>query len=156
MKLTSKTVKTAAAVALATVTLASQASAKPAAGTKPLPKKIIKKFDTNKNGSLEGEEVKALLAAVEANKKEIETIMLKRFDADKNGTLDKKEKRAAKKKLREEAKEIKAATLKKFDADGDGKLKGKERKGIKEWLKTTYPDMVPKELVPAKFKLPTA
>ena len=153
MNLTHKKIQTAAIAAIATtIAFTGQVNAQ---GTEPLPKHIVRKFDADKNGKLEGEEAKTLRAAVEANKKEIETAMLKRFDKDGDGKLSEKEARKAKKVIREENKEIKAATLKKFDKDGDGKLTGPERKGMKKWLKETYPDAIPKELVNPKYKLPT-
>ena len=153
MNLTHKKIQTVAIAAIsATIAFSAQANAE---GTKPLPKHIVKKFDTDKNGKLEGEEVKALLAAVDANKKEIEAAMIKRFDKDGDGKLSEKEAKKAKKVIREENKEIKAAMLKKFDKDGDGKLTGSEYKGVKQWIKETYPDAIPKELVNSKFKLPT-
>ena len=153
MNLTHKKIQTVAIAAIsATIAFSAQANAQ---GTEPLTKQIVKKFDADKNGKLEGEEVKALLAAVEANKKEIEAAMIKRFDKDGDGKLSEKEARKAKKAIREENKEIKAAMLKKFDKDGDGKLSGPERKGVKKWLKETYPDAIPKVLVNPKYKLPT-
>ncbi len=156
MNLTSKIIPSAAVATVAALTLVTPTSAEPEPGSLPLPKYIVKKFDADKNGKLEGEEIKTLIAAVEANKKEIEAATLKRFDSNKDGKLDKKEARIAKKTIRKEQKEIKAAMLKKFDKDGDGKLKGKERKGTKEWLKETYPNAIPKVLLPPKFKIPTA
>ncbi len=148
-----KTIRIAAIAAISTtIAFSAQANAEDA---KPLPKHIVKKFDADKNGKLEGEEVKALLAAVDANKKEIEAAMIKRFDKDGDGKLSEKEAKKAKKAVRDEAKEIKAATLKKFDKDADGKISGAERKGMKKWLKETYPDAIPKEIINPKYKLPT-
>jgi len=81
--------------------------------------------------------------------------IVKKINKNKDGKLDKKEAQVAKKTIREEQKEIKAAMLKKFDKNGDGKITGEERKGLQKWLKETYPDAIPKVLVPAKFKIPS-
>ena len=157
MTITNKTIHSVALVAIASsLTLTSQVSAKQKeiTPTKPLSGSIIKKFDADKNGKLEGEEVKALHAAIDANKKEIEAAMIKRFDTDKDGTLSKKERKAAHKAIKAENKEIKAKSTKKFDKDGDGKLSGKERKGAKPWIKENYPDAIPKKLVPPHCIIP--
>ncbi len=59
-------------------------------------KKMMEKFDANKDGQLDDQEKAAMKAEFEARKAEMEKKLLEKFDANKDGQLDDQEKAAIK------------------------------------------------------------
>lgn len=59
-------------------------------------KKLLEKFDANKDGQLDEQEKEAMKAAHEARRAEFEKKLLEKFDANKDGQLDGQEKEAMK------------------------------------------------------------
>lgn len=87
---------------------------------RPLPPKILEKFDKDGDGKLSAEEKQAAHDARKEMAGERRKEILAKFDTDQNGELSDEEKA----KMREE---IHAKMLEKFDTDGDGKLSKEER-----------------------------
>lgn len=87
---------------------------------RPLPAKILEKFDKDGDGKLSAEEKQAAHDARKEMAGERRKEMLAKYDTDQNGELSDEEKA----KMREE---IQAKMLEKFDTDGDGKLSKEER-----------------------------
>jgi Ca2+-binding EF-hand superfamily protein len=92
-----------------------------------LRRRVLEKFDANKDGSLDESERAAAKAAHEAKRAELRAKVLERFDADKNGTLDDAENAAIRKGHQERRQAFRAKVLERFDADKDGTLDDAER-----------------------------
>ncbi len=113
-------------------------------------KRILEKFDTNKDGQLSAEEKANAQAEVLKGAGPGFEEFLKRFDRDGDGRLNEREQAAAREaaqKIRAQGgggpqvgapqffggnNEIPAAVLEKFDKDGDGKLNDKELAAAKK------------------------
>jgi hypothetical protein len=86
------------------------AKGKPGAKGAEMRKKMLEKYDADKDGKLSEEERKAAQAGRRAE-------MTKKFDADGDGELSQEEKAT-----------MKAEMLKRLDKDGDGEVSEEERK----------------------------
>ncbi|MDA0768400.1 MAG: hypothetical protein O3A92_16435 [Verrucomicrobia bacterium] len=78
---------------------------------------IMKEFDADGNGKLEGDERTKARAAMEAKMAERKAAALKEFDADNSGDLDDNEKKTMREAMR----------IRHFDEDKDGKLNDEEQ-----------------------------
>ena len=103
---------------------------------------IIERYDTNKNGKIDEEEIaavkeKRLMADQEKREEKLGRLksrqaeLLKEFDANADGKLDDTEKNAMETALRARL-ESRPRLLKQFDADGDGKLNDAEWTAARE------------------------
>ncbi|MBT6919001.1 MAG: EF-hand domain-containing protein [Planctomycetaceae bacterium] len=119
---------------------------------------MMKKFDTNKNGTLDPEEKQKLRAEMQNRRggkdrkewtPEQRTEMLKKFDKDGDGTLSDTEKATLRAEMQNRrgntgrkqwTPEERAEMLKKFDKDGDGELNEDERKAARESMRASRGD----------------
>lgn len=119
---------------------------------------MMKKFDTNKNGTLDPEEKQKLRAEMQNRRggkdrkewtPEQRTEMLKKFDKDGDGTLSDTEKATLRADMQNRrgdtgrkqwTPEQRAEMLKKFDKDGDGELNEDERKAARESMRASRGD----------------
>ena len=119
---------------------------------------MMKKFDTNKNGTLDPEEKEKLKEEMQnrrggRNRKEWtpeqRAEMLKKFDKDGDGTLSDTEKATLRADMQNRrgdtgrkqwTPELRAEMLKKFDKDGDGELNEDERKAARESMRASRGD----------------
>jgi Ca2+-binding EF-hand superfamily protein len=125
---------------------------------------FIERYDTNKDGKLDQQELEAAHAAREA---EMKARMLERFDANKNGVMDPEEKEAARQAFRggrhgrggdhearllerfdankngvldpEEKAAAKAEFVKRFDTNGDGQIDDNERAAARKQFRGRGP-----------------
>lgn len=114
-------------------------------------KRLLEKFDTNKDGRLSAEEKANAQAELMKNAAPQMKELIKRFDRDGDGQLNAREQAAAREamaKIRAQGggapqvgppigfagNEIPAAVLEKFDKDGDGKLNDEEQAAAKKAL----------------------
>ena len=120
-------------------------------------KRMLKKYDANKDGKLDDAEKKAMKKAMKkarakhskkakdkpktcpsgkapkrAHGGDWHKRMLKKYDANKDGKLDEAEKKAAHKALAERREQWKKKALEKYDANKDGKLDEAERKVMRK------------------------
>jgi Ca2+-binding EF-hand superfamily protein len=95
---------------------------------RPMPREVLEKFDTNKDGKLDEGEREAAKAAHQAREAEFKKKMLEKFDKDGNGELSEEEKEEMKKAMRKER-------AMKFDKDGDGELNDEEKEEMKKAMK---------------------
>jgi Ca2+-binding EF-hand superfamily protein len=113
-------------------------------------KRLLEKFDANKDGQLSAEEKANAQAELMKNAAPQMKELIKRFDRNGDGQLDAREQAAAREamaKIRAQGggapqagapvilpgnNEIPAAILEKFDKDGDGKLNDKELAAAKK------------------------
>ena len=104
--------------------------------TNPKDAEIIKRYDTNKDGKLDEEEIAAVKEQMMDSKmekqeekrdrlQEKQKEWLAEYDANKNGKLDPEEKAIMEKTVRARI-ENAPRMLKRFDSDGDGKLSDTE------------------------------
>ncbi len=147
-------------VCLSAIILTATTHAAPSEQKDPNARKaeILKKFDTNKNGTLDPEE-KAKLRAEIQNRRggkdrqewtpEQRTEMLKKFDKDGDGTLSDTEKATLRAEMQNRRRdtgrkqwtpEQRAELLKKFDKDDDGELDEDERKAARESMRASRSD----------------
>ncbi len=87
---------------------------------RPLPPKLLEKFDTDGDGKLSPEEKQAARDARKETAGERRKEILEKYDTDQSGDLSDDEKA----KMRED---FQAKALEKFDTDGDGQLSEEER-----------------------------
>ena len=84
---------------------------------------LLERFDTNKDGQLDKQELEAADRAREERAQAMKARVLEQFDANKNGVLDPEEKDAAKAEFQQRREEF----VKRFDTNGDGQLDDNER-----------------------------
>ena len=88
---------------------------------RPLPKHVIEKYDTDKDGTLSEAEKAEMRKAWEARRAEF----MKKYDTDGDGKLSEKEREAAR-----EAR--KKAMLEKYDTDKNGELSEEEKEAARK------------------------
>ncbi|MDA7899081.1 EF-hand domain-containing protein [Pirellulales bacterium] len=119
---------------------------------------MMKKFDTNKNGTLDPEEKEKLRAEMQNRRgskerkewtPEQRAEMLKKFDKDGDGTLSETEKATLRSEMpnrrgdtgkKQRTPEQHAEMLKNFDKDGDGELSEDERKEARQSMRSSRGD----------------
>ncbi len=107
-------------------------------------KKMLEKFDADKDGKLSDSEKAAAKAEFEKKRAGMEAKALEKFDADKDGKLSDEERAVMKKERAEMHGKMKAkkdAILKKYDKDADGKLNDEEKEAGKEEIKAMHEEM---------------
>jgi Ca2+-binding EF-hand superfamily protein len=96
---------------------------------------LLEKYDANKDGQLDREELAAVDRDREGRREQMKARMLERFDANKNGVLDPEEKQAAGKKFRgRRGGRGHGRMLERFDANKNGVLDPEEKDAAKAAL----------------------
>ena len=134
--------------------------AAPSGQNDPAARKVemMKKFDTNKNGTLDPEEREKLKEEMQSRRggkdrkewtPEQRAKMHKKYDKDGDGTLSETEKATLRSEMRNRrgdagrkqwTPEQRAEMLKKFDKDGDGELNEDERKAARKSMRASRGD----------------
>ena len=140
--------------------LTATAHAAPSGQNDPAARKaeMMKKFDTNKNGTLDPEEKEKLKEGMQNRRggkdrkestPEQRAEMLKKFDKDGDGTLSETEKATLRSEMQNRrgepgrkqwTPEQPAEMLKNFDKDGDGELSEDERKEARKSIRSPRGD----------------
>lgn len=91
-------------------------------------RKMLEKFDADKDGRLNEAERGEARAALEAAREKFRGAMLARYDTDRDGTIGEAERKTAKESLQQAAAEVHLEIKARFDQDGDGELSHFERR----------------------------
>jgi len=119
---------------------------------RPGSEEMIKRFDFDGDGTLNGAERQAMHASMRKRNEELgrpglpghrpgREELMKRFDADGDGVLSEAEREA----MHAERQRMREENLKRFDADGDGRLSEAERETMHRTLRAERPAPPPEE-----------
>lgn len=119
---------------------------------RPGPEEMLKRFDTDGDGTLNDAERQAMHEAMRKRNQEMgrpgprghrpdREELMKRFDTDGDGVLSEAEREA----MRAERQRMREELLKRFDADGDGTLSDAERETMRNTLRAERPAPPPEE-----------
>lgn len=97
---------------------------KPARPKRPIPKEVLEKYDTDKDGDLSAEERAPMLADRKAAEEKRKAAALKLYDKDGDGKLSEDERKT----MREGMEATRKAFMEKYDTDKNGKLEPAEKK----------------------------
>ncbi|MEZ5405794.1 MAG: EF-hand domain-containing protein [Verrucomicrobiia bacterium] len=101
----------------------------------PKSQRLIKRFDTNKDGKLDAKELEVMKAKMAEMRKEHQEKMLEKFDKNKDGKLDDQEKaemQKARQAWQEQRTENREKVFERLDLNKDGKLDEAELKKAQE------------------------
>jgi len=99
-------------------------------------KKILEKYDANKDGKLDENEKKCMRDAWAKRIAEHKKEFMAKYDKNKDGKIDEAEKKAMRAEWAKRAEQRKKEFMAKYDKNKDGKLDDEEKQAIRaEWAK---------------------